>query len=184
MTNAANHWRTLAGTFTERTRGVPDGAWDNPSPCDGWVARDIVRHLVEWVPPFLKAGADISIEGIPPVDADPAGAWAHLDDRIRSILDADDVSEQDFDHPQAGQHPLDVAIDRFILGDVFIHTWDLSRSTGQDETLDPDMVDNMLEGLAALGDALQQSGQYGPQQTVPETADNQTKLLALTGRQP
>lgn len=184
MTDAAKRWRTIAGTFTERTRAVPEGAWDNPSPCEGWVARDIVRHLIDWVPPFLEAGANISIGGIPSVDDDPATAWANLDGQIQSILDNDDVRDRVFNHPQAGQHPLDVAIDRFILGDVLIHTWDLARITDQDETIDSTMVESMLEGLAAMGDALQQSGQYGPQVTVAETADNQTKLLALTGRTP
>ena len=36
--------------FTERVRGVPPDAWDNPAPCEGWAARDVVRHLVEWFP--------------------------------------------------------------------------------------------------------------------------------------
>ena len=26
---------------------VPDGRWTNPSPCEGWSARDVVRHLVD-----------------------------------------------------------------------------------------------------------------------------------------
>lgn len=180
---AANHWRTIAGTFTERVRAVPIDAWANPSPCHGWTARDVVAHLVEWVPPFVESGAGITIDGIPAIDTDPAAAWAHVDDRIQAILDADDIGDQIFDHPMAGRHPLDEAIDRFVLGDVLIHTWDLSRATGQDERLDPPTVDSMLDGLAALGDVLQQSGHYGPRVAVGEHADNQTKLLALTGRQ-
>lgn len=183
MTDATSRWHTIAGTFTDRVQAVDDDDWGNPAPCDGWVARDIVRHLVEWVPPFLNAGAGITIDGIPPVDDSPAAAWEHLDGWIRSILDNEAVGDRSFDHPQAGNHPLDVAIERFILGDVFIHTWDLARATGQDETLDPNMVDSMLEGLAAMGDVLQQSGHYGPQVDVAADADNQTKLLALTGRQ-
>jgi hypothetical protein len=43
----------------------------------------------------------------------------------------------------AGDHPLDQAIDRFVLGDVLVHTWDLARATGQDETLDAAEVERM-----------------------------------------
>lgn len=183
MSDATTNWRTIAGNFTDRVLAVRADDWDSPTPCEGWVARDIVRHLVEWVPPFLRAGADISINRIPPVDDNPAASWKHLDGQIQSILDDGAVSGRVFDHPQAGNHPLDVAIERFILGDVFVHTWDLARATGQDETLDPNMVNSMLGGLGAMGDALQQSGHYGPQVPVAADADNQTKLLALTGRQ-
>ena len=183
MSEVAQHWRTVAGRFTERAEAVPADAWANPSPCAGWTARDIVGHLVGWVPPFLESGAGITIDGIPAVDTDPATAWAHLNHNIQAILDADAVHDRIFDHPMAGRHPLDEAIDRFVLGDVLIHTWDLSRSTGQDERLDPPTVTAMLHGLAALGDILQQSGQYGPQVAIADDADDQTKLLALTGRQ-
>ena len=184
MSEVANRWRTIAGTFSDRVRAVPDAAWSNPSPCAGWDARHIVGHLVGWVPPILEAGAGITIEPTPSPDAEPAAAWSNLDQQIQMILDADDISDRIFDHPQAGRHALDVAIERFVLGDVLIHTWDLARATGQDERLDPAMVASMHDGLAAMGDMLQQSGQYGPIVPVAADADKQTKLLALTGRQP
>lgn len=182
--NAAIRWRTIAGTFSERTTAVRDADWDSPTPCEGWVARDIIRHLVDWIPPFLATGADIAIESGPSVDVDPAAAWGHLARQIQDLLESADIDDRVFDHPQAGQHQLATAIERFILGDVFIHTWDLARATGQDETLDAAMAAGMLDGLAALGDALQQSGHYGPRVAVDADADDQTRLLALTGRRP
>ena len=182
MSEVVDRWRTIAGTFTDRTRAVQPGDWSNPTPCDGWTARDVIRHLVEWVPPFLHDGAGVTIDAGPPVDRDPAGAWAHLDGSIQSILTDDGIDDREFDHPFVGHHRLDEAIERFILGDVFIHTWDLSRATGQDERLDPTMVAAMLEGLAAMGDMLEQSGQYSARVAVADDADDQTKLLALTGR--
>ena len=87
MSEVAQHWRTVAGRFTERAEAVPADAWANPSPCAGWTARDIVGHLVGWVPPFLESGAGITIDGIPAVDTDPATAWAHLNHNIQAILD-------------------------------------------------------------------------------------------------
>ena len=31
---------------------------------EGWVARDVVRHLVEWLPAFLQAGAGITLPAL------------------------------------------------------------------------------------------------------------------------
>ena len=54
MSDIANRYRRVAATFTERVRAVPQDAWEWPAPCEGWVARDVVRHLVEWVPAFVR----------------------------------------------------------------------------------------------------------------------------------
>jgi uncharacterized protein (TIGR03086 family) len=184
ITDAAQRWRRIAGTFTERVDAVPSAAWLNPTACENWVARDIVQHLVDWVPPFLHVGAKLSLTTGPDVGIDPSGAWRHLNNQIISVLDAPDINMRTFDHPQAGQHPLGQAIERFILGDILIHTWDLARATRQNELLDPDMVAEMLVGLEPLADVLAQSGHYGPRIETTLSADNQTKLLALTGRNP
>jgi uncharacterized protein (TIGR03086 family) len=87
-------------------------------------------------------------------------------------------------HPMAGTHALGDAIGTFFLGDVVVHTWDLARATHLDETLDADVVGEMLTGMLPLDDMLRQSGQYGPKVEVPADADDQTKLIAFTGRQP
>ena len=63
------------------------------------------------------------------------------------MLDDPGTSVREFSHPQAGTHPLDRAIIGFILGDVLVHTWDLARATGQNETPDADKVRKMREGL-------------------------------------
>ena len=34
----------------------------------------------------------------------------------------------------------DQAVSQFFTADVFMHTWDLARATGQDDTLDPDAL--------------------------------------------
>ena len=62
---------------------MPDGAWSNPAPCEGWVARDVVRHLVEWVPSFF-ARAGIELPMSISVDDDPVGAWEALRDDLQA----------------------------------------------------------------------------------------------------
>ena len=79
---------------------------------------------------------------------------------------------------------MEDAVATFFLGDVLIHTWDLARATGLDEHLDPDVVHDMLIGMEPLDEALRASGQYGPRVVVTPDADEQTRLIAFTGRIP
>lgn len=184
MTSAAAEHRIVAGAFTERVRGVAADAWDAPAPCEGWVARDVVRHLVEWFPAFLKGGAGVDLPEGPPVDDDPVAAWTVHSDGVQALLDDPATPGRVFVNPHIGEVPLDQAVDRFYTSDVFLHTWDLARATGQDERLDPERCAVLLEGMLPLDEALRTSGHYGPRVEVGEGADVQTRLLAFIGRNP
>jgi uncharacterized protein (TIGR03086 family) len=181
---AADEHRTVARVFTDRVRGTHPEAWDNPAPCEGWAARDVVRHLVEWFPAFLKAGAGVVLPEGPSVDDDPVGAWATQRDGVQALLDDPATAHKLLSNPHIGEIPLDQAVDRFYTADVFMHTWDLARATGQDEHLDPARCAQLLDGMLPLDDVIRASGQYGPRVEVPESADVQTRLLAFIGRKP
>ena len=184
MSEIAEHYRKVAGRFTDRATEVPDAGWERQSPCEGWVARDVVRHLVEWVPAFLDAAGGPALPVGPSVDDDPVGAWTTMSNAIQSLLDDPAASATMISHPRAGTHRLDDAIAMFVLGDVVLHTWDLARAAGLDETLDADIVHDMLVGMEPLDDVLRASGQYGPRVEPPAGADEQTRLIAFTGRRP
>jgi uncharacterized protein (TIGR03086 family) len=132
---------------------------------------------------MTEAGGPALPEG-PSVDDDPARAWLVLDDALQALLDDPAVCATEIMHPRAGTHRFDDAIATFFIGDVVVHTWDLARATGLDETLDPDEVHAMFVEMEPLDDVLRASGQFGPRVPVPEDADEQTKLLAFTGRRP
>ena len=135
MTPAEEH-RRVAGVFTDRVLGTTD--WDAPAPVEGWKARDVVRHLVEWFPSFLESGAGVQLERGPSVDEDPVAAWQVHSDAVQRLLDDPATATKVLTNPHIGEVPLDEAVDRFYTSDVFMHTWDLARATGQDETLDAD----------------------------------------------
>ena len=180
----AVRFRRLADAFSSRADAVTTEAWESPTPCAGWVARDIVGHLVEWVPAFIAAGAGVELADGPSVDDDPPGAWRALRAGVQAVLDDPGVHERVFDHPMVGRHALDDAIAMFIFGDVLVHTWDLARSVGLDERLDPEETASMFEGIGPLDEILRSSGQYGPRVEVSDDADVQTQLLAFLGRRP
>jgi uncharacterized protein (TIGR03086 family) len=184
MGSAAEDHRIIAGVFTDRVRGVSPGDWDAPAPCEGWVARDVVRHLTEWFPAFLAAGAGITLAKGPSVDEKPVAAWTTHSTAVQALLDDPRTAEKVLKNRHLGEIPVPDAVAMFYTSDVFLHTWDLSRATGQDEHLDPGRCAMMLEGMLGMDEALRQSGHYGPKVAVPPTADPQTRLLAFIGRHP
>jgi uncharacterized protein (TIGR03086 family) len=178
----AERHRHIAAVFSERVSGTTD--WSSPTPVDGWVARDVVHHLITWLPGLLQAGAGVTLPVGPPVADDPVEAWRVHSRGVQALLDDPQSAARDFDHPQAGAMPLAVAIDRLYTSDVFMHTWDLARATGQDDRLDEAMCAAMVEGMEPMAEMLYASGQYGPRVEVPPDSDPQTRLLGLIGRDP
>jgi uncharacterized protein (TIGR03086 family) len=183
MSDISERYRKVAGQFTQRAKAVPDGAWDNPSPCEGWVARDVVGHLVEWLPAFFFGTWAIEPPPVPSVDEDPVGAWEVVDDTIQSALDDPEIAGRERD-TRMGPSTFEQTIDMICTGDILIHTWDLARATGLDETLDPEEVRRIVEGMEPIDQVLRESGHYGPRVAVTGDADEQTRLIAFMGRRP
>jgi uncharacterized protein (TIGR03086 family) len=180
-TDPAERHREIAAGFTARVRGASD--WDAPAPVPGWQARDVVAHLVEWFPEFLKGGTGLVLDRGPSPDEDPVAAWQVHADAVQQLLDGPEAATA-FEHPMVGAMRLPVAVDQFYTTDVFLHTWDLARATGQDERLDQDTCAGLLTGMAPIEELLRSSGQYGPAVPVPDDADAQTRLLGFIGRDP
>ncbi len=180
MTEIADRFRRRSAVFTERVDEVPDDAWDNRSPCDDWVARDIVRHMVGNAHLFYSLVGRELPPG-PSVDDDPAAAWAYARDAIQRGLDDPEMSQLEYDG-QMGRGTFASGVDRFGSPDVVVHTWDLARATGLDERLDPADVHALFESMQGLGDAMRTSGAFGPAVEPPAGADEQTRFLAFCGR--
>jgi uncharacterized protein (TIGR03086 family) len=178
----AERHREVAGLFTDRVLGAKN--WDAPAPVAGWTARDVVRHLVEWFPGFLAAGAGIDLPRGPSADEDPVLAWQVHSDGVQAVLDDPETAHRELTNPHLGSLPLADAIDRFYTSDVFMHTWDLARATGQDDRLDPGLCAQLLAGMEQMEEVIRSSGQYGARVEVPGDADAQTRLLGFIGRDP
>ena len=97
----------------------------------------MVRHLTGWFPGFLASGAGIELPRGPSADEDPVAAWQVHCDGVQAVLDDPETAHRELANPHIGRLPLETAIDQFYTADVFMHTWDLSRATGQDNRLDP-----------------------------------------------
>jgi uncharacterized protein (TIGR03086 family) len=177
----AERHRAVSAGFTARVRGATD--WDAPAPVARWRARDVVAHLVEWFPEFLHSATGLVLERGPSPKEDPVGAWHTHAQAVQRLLDGPDAATP-FRHPMVGEMALPDAVDRFYTTDVFLHTWDLARATGQDERLDTETCAELLAGMTPIEELLRSSGQYGPRVPVPDDADVQTRLLGFIGRGP
>ena len=179
----SERYRRVAGRFTDRAGEVGEDGWNAPAPCDGWTARDIVTHLVGWIPSVLGP-AGLTIPGGPSAETDPLGAWSTLNNSLQAALDDPEVALREFDAGPPGRLSVETAIGMLVLGDVLIHTWDLARAAGLDERLDQGIVSEMLVGMAPMDEMLRGSGHYGAKVATNDDADDQTKLIAFTGRDP
>ena len=178
----ARRHRLVADRFTRLVHGTQD--WSAAAPVSEWAARDVVAHLVEWLPGFVSGGCEVRLPDVPSPTDQPAAAWVLHRQAVQDVLDDRDLAATAFTNPHTGSMPLGQAIDRFYTSDVFLHTWDLARATGQDETLDPEMCTHMLAGMEPMEELIRSSGQYGPAVAVPADADPQTRLIGFIGRDP
>jgi uncharacterized protein (TIGR03086 family) len=183
MSPQSDRFRRIAADFTRVVDAVPATAWDDPAPPEGWRARDVVGHLVEWFSGLFLGSWGIERPAFPPIEDDPAGAWAVLRDTIQAALDDPAVASAEREI-LPGTMSFATAVDQLGTSDVLMHQWDLARATGGDERLDPDEVHALLVGMEPLDEILRQSGHYGPRVAVPDDADEQTRLIAFIGRRP
>ncbi|PKH43603.1 TIGR03086 family protein [Nocardioides alpinus] len=175
---AARH-AVVTGEFSRVVAGTTD--WSAPAPVDGWTARDVVDHLVGWFPGFLAAGG-VELPSGPSVGDDPGAAWQHQARAVQDLVDT--RGDESFTHPYAGTHRLADAVDRFYTADVFMHSWDLARASGQDARLDEDFAGDLLGGMAQMEGVLRSSGQYGAPVAVAADAPVVDRLMGFIGRDP
>lgn len=189
--DAAERHREVAARFAALTVRVPEAGargeasgWDAPSPVEGWTARDVVRHLVTWLPGFLAGGSGVLLLAGPSVDDDPVEAWRVHAQEVQTVLDDPATVGLRFSNPHTGELPLADAITQFYTTDVFLHSWDLAAATGQEAALDPEVCALLLEGMEPLDAMLRASGQYGPRVAVADDAGPEARLVGFIGRDP
>ncbi|RSZ65081.1 trehalose-phosphatase [Corynebacterium hylobatis] len=177
----AERFEAVAAGFSAEVHRVHD--WSAATPCAGWSARDIVNHLVTWYPANLRnAGIDLSFTH--DLQADPAGTWFAFVEAVRGLLADPERADAVFTAGPDEGGTVARATAGFLLPDIFMHTWDLARSQGNDVRLDEDYAARNLAGLESLGDALRETGQFGPPVSVSPAEPAGVRLMSYVGRDP
>jgi uncharacterized protein (TIGR03086 family) len=174
--------------FEDHLRAVPADAWTAPTPCAEWDVRQLANHMTRGNLNYvgLVRGATRE-EFLARRDADALG-----DDPVTAYTASVEACADAFAESGALDRVVDYPLGALTGGralavrtaDSVVHTWDLARALGADDTLDPDLVvwaddgyDDIFAGLAV------DRFFAGPPAGAPTTA-RQDRLLTRFGRDP
>jgi uncharacterized protein (TIGR03086 family) len=172
--------------FDHVARSVPASAWSNPSPCEGWSARDVLGHViaVQGYVESLARGVEPTLNpyGMPGDLAGdhPMTAWSTARESVLEAIDQPGVLERTVQTFRAEE-----TIDNFLawnVVDTLAHTWDLARACGADDSLDDDLVAHALAQASPVIDAMRQPPFFGGPTVVTDDASTAARFLALLGR--
>jgi uncharacterized protein (TIGR03086 family) len=164
--------------FDARVQAAAPDAWGNQSPCSEWTARDVVVHVGNNLKRLIAAmngGEPTQIAA----DDDIVATWnSTLHDFLTTVPTAD--LSTNVPGPM-GPMSLENLIGRFVCNDVLVHTWDLARAVGGDETLDADAVAGAYSGLKPMDAMIRRPGVFADK-IERDGVDLQTEFLAFLGR--
>ncbi|MGQ0464137.1 MAG: TIGR03086 family metal-binding protein [Sporichthyaceae bacterium] len=177
------------GEFDRRIRQIAPADWQRPTPCAEWDVYALVNHVVIGGGRYarlLRGGARADFVAERRTDGLAGGAvegWAS-----NSALCAAAFAEPG---ALARVVPFSTGeVSGRILGqirvvEVVVHTWDLSRALGFDETTDPDLAAFALRAWSENALPLQSGGVpfFAPPTDAAGGADL-LALLRLAGRRP
>jgi uncharacterized protein (TIGR03086 family) len=189
----AERYRRRADSFEAQIAAVRPDQWANPSPCTAWTARDVVDHVVGMHAPML-APLGRQLTPAPSVRDDPLGAFRAARADVEAVLADPALASAECTTP-TGTMTVEQQIDEVVSDDMPQHGWDLTRATGQDDTIDPADVERLWQITTAIpADVMERyrtPGAFGPgievlgpEVPVPEDAPLQDRLLGLIGRDP
>lgn len=183
------HRRAVQG-WQRRVEGVPPTAWVSPTPCADWDVRALVNHVVAeqlWTRPLVLGRTVEEVGDI--FDGDVLGADPIATSRV-AAEDATEVLAARLPfggevHLSFGPTPVEEYAWQ-LTADHLVHAWDLAAATGQDRTLDADLVAEVASWFAEREDLYRSAGAVGPRARTQGASgtDPQSRLLTAFGRDP
>lgn len=175
----AGRYRQLSDAFTRTLESVPVRAWSRPSPCEGWIAEDVLEHVNGTTLGFLRTAGFADSGSTPGSSA--LDEWRRLRDGVIAALEDVELAAAPVRMGEDSR-PFESVVSRFLCPDLLVHGWDIARATGTEQHSDPRIVAEMLPEIEQLAPTGRRMGAFGDEVSVPDEADELTKLLALTGR--
>jgi uncharacterized protein (TIGR03086 family) len=171
----------IATGLDDRISRLSNADWAASTPCTEWTTRGLVTHVVEV---HRAMGAMIAGSVPEPVtaDTDLVSAWRAARGAVESAMADESGAVKVVDTQRFGTMPFAVVVGGLLCTDTIVHTWDLSRATGQDERLAPAGVATAFATLKTFGDGIRQPGAFGPAVEPPPGADEQTQFICYCGR--
>lgn len=159
---------------------VPASRWNDPSPCEGWTAGDVLNHLVSTQRDFFREhGADPG--SAPELAPDPAAAWRGHAVRIGELLADHALVGRVFDG-FFGPTTVGDAFVQFYVWDMVVHRWDLACATGVEAAFTDAELDQVERGADGFGPVLHMDGICAPALDASTDDARATRVLARLGR--
>ncbi len=178
--------RSVQG-WVDAVNGI-DGGWDGPTPCTDWDVRALVNHVVGedlWTKPLVD-GLTIADVG-DRLDGDLLGddpvAAAQAAAQQASAATAERLPQGRPVQLSYGEESVEEYI-RQLFADHLIHSWDLLAATGQDRTLDADLVSEVAAWFAGREEMYRAAGAVAGRTSGIDESDPQHRLLSAFGRDP
>ena len=186
MTELIACFQRAADGFGRQVHSIAPGQWSDSTACTEWDVRTLVNHVaVEqlWVPPLVDGStvSDIgdSLDG-DQLGEDPVAAWDAAVKASSASFGAPGALDGTVSLSRGPMPTADYCWE--MTTDALIHSWDLARGIGGDDTLDAELVAAVYEHLLPHVQLWQESGMFAPPISVPDEAPLQTKLLGVLGR--
>ncbi len=174
--------------FIQRLALVRPHQWPAPTPCSAWDVRALVNHVVganRRYTMLLHAATADDVDATRAADhlgQDPVASFIATAGELNATLREPGALDRTAQHPVGERTGMQLLAMRVL--DVAVHTWDLARAIGADESLDSDVVDFVLT-LRATFEAGRELGSFArpPAESLTD-CPAQAELLHLLGRQP
>lgn len=178
--------RSVTGWATAVSNATGD--WSAPTPCIDWNVRELVNHVVgedRWTKPLVDRGtiAEVgnSLDGDLLGDDPHAAAQAAADEAVAAV--ADQLPRGGEVHLSYGDEAIEEYI-RQLIADHLIHEWDLAAATGQNRTLDPEVVTAVSTWYREREEMYRSGGMVAARPVDATGGDAQSDLLIAFGRDP
>jgi uncharacterized protein (TIGR03086 family) len=163
-------------------------SWSAPTPCADWTVRDLVNHVVgedRWTRPLVEgrtiAEVGDSLSG-DLLGTDPrASARAAAEEALGSVETR--LAGGGVVHLSYGDEDLAEYV-RQLTADHLVHAWDLLAATGQDRSLDADVVADVAAWYADREALYRGAGMVAERPDGVSDGSPQTDLLIAFGRSP
>jgi uncharacterized protein (TIGR03086 family) len=172
--------------FSRLVDEIKPDQWIRPTPDPDWDVKALVNHLTTeqlWVPPLVE-GQTIAQVGDrfsgDVLGGDPKLSWRRAIEASVKAFHQPGAMDRTVHLSFGDRTGREYAKQMFI--DLVIHSWDLAKGIGVHDKLEPELVKDCYELLLPQAEEWRSGGAFGTQIDVPESADLQTKLLALSGR--
>lgn len=162
---------------------IRDDQFGLPTPCSGWTVREVLNHLLGTLGWMVAVTTDgpMPEDGADHAGADPRATFARVLADTAAGLARPGVPEltvQTSRGDQTGSALVGIAV-----MELFVHSWDLAKATGQSTDLDADLADRLAAQMAErLGGRPREETPFDEPQPVADGACAADRLAGFLGR--